>query len=534
MTVEECINDAATLGGYQFAGLTVGGKCFFADNETSGAQTTSQSNCLSACRGNSAEACGGSGSVLIYQDTAWVVEEPPQLASDLQALEAALATLQQDLQTWTNLLNQYQASLSNGGSSKLRRAMSYGGRLLSRHVMGRDSTPLLFQECNSAQSTVVNQDVPRVQRLLNGQTGSLRFPASARYQRISEQDENSFEMTIRGPFQQAAQQASSSAATIPAEGADASAAIAATGEVATTVGAPAISTAGKVATGIFLGIGILIIALIGTSSPPPPPPPPPPSSTFTTTTTTTTTSSSSTSTCTACAAFATAVSMSVSGAFPSLSPNLRARDVVLSLGTENIQHGNWSAGEGDPNLWSEDEEHSGLLLKRTTRGGSTTAPVASYGRTYRSQQPDIAFCPSNGFSWFSPSYPSTRKNPAQVNTQQQSDDDEDSDDLAAIDLSDNSPNDNDAPQLAGIGTVAAAPVTVNGNAVYTFCDIVYVFDQNVPANSPPIACDVAIGAYPNRNKGMDNTNANYPVIAWSQPFGGFAPGIYHSRFRHLR
>jgi hypothetical protein len=181
MTVEECVNDAITLGGYQFAGLTAGGSCFFADNETAGAQSTSQSNCLSACPGDNSEACGGSGNILIYTDSSWVIEDAQELADDLEQLEDALNTLQQDVNTWTSDLKQYQASLPSS-SSRLRRAMQYSGRLLSRSVgvTARDSS--LFDAVVNQQRIVIKTDIPRVKNLLTPQRG--KFKRSARYQRV--------------------------------------------------------------------------------------------------------------------------------------------------------------------------------------------------------------------------------------------------------------------------------------------------------------------------------------------------------------
>lgn len=73
-----------------------------------------------ACPGNQTEACGGSNAILIYQDSAWIIEEAAELASNLTALESLLITLQQDIQLWDTLLGLYQQALNTNSSSSKR------------------------------------------------------------------------------------------------------------------------------------------------------------------------------------------------------------------------------------------------------------------------------------------------------------------------------------------------------------------------------------------------------------------------------
>jgi hypothetical protein len=81
--------------------------------------STSLMECNTTCVGNVAEFCGGNNRILIYNDTAWVNITREELAQETQILVTLLTEVQGYIQAWSELISQYQSSIS--GSSKVRR-----------------------------------------------------------------------------------------------------------------------------------------------------------------------------------------------------------------------------------------------------------------------------------------------------------------------------------------------------------------------------------------------------------------------------
>ena len=128
-------------------------QCLWADNLGS-STTGSLQDCNVECSGNATESCGGSGNVLVYQDSAWVMPTRPSLGGQVQRLEEILVELVQDLQQWEGLLQQYKSEQSGETQAQSRAKAEAAPKRANQAVIRAGGVDILQQIAASRQQVL--------------------------------------------------------------------------------------------------------------------------------------------------------------------------------------------------------------------------------------------------------------------------------------------------------------------------------------------------------------------------------------------
>ncbi|KAL7941527.1 hypothetical protein V8C42DRAFT_360761 [Trichoderma barbatum] len=133
MTVEKCIKLADS---WRYAGVEFGGECYWGDVPQN-PEESNQQDCVQPCDGDPRQICGSGNRILRYEDEDWEDPTRTQLAEALQEYYEQLAELQDAIQKWHDLLQQYEDEQPSGSGVGRRQLSSLLAKITEAWVTAK-------------------------------------------------------------------------------------------------------------------------------------------------------------------------------------------------------------------------------------------------------------------------------------------------------------------------------------------------------------------------------------------------------------